>query len=93
MVKTYSYSTIGKCICTPQFIFHVEGDTLVELEMPRRGCDGNLKGIAALVKGMKIDDIIERCDGITCGPRASSCPGQIAEGLKAYKQAVAMGEI
>ena len=42
---------------------------------------------------MKIDHIIERCEGITCGPRASSCPGQIAEGLKAYKQAVAMGEI
>ena len=93
MVKTYSFSTIGTGICTPQFIFHIEDDVLVELEMPRRGCDGNLKGIASLIKGMKIDHIIERCEGITCGPRASSCPGQIAEGLKAYKQSVAMGEI
>ncbi|MBQ9925913.1 MAG: TSCPD domain-containing protein, partial [Clostridia bacterium] len=67
MVQKYSHNTIGTGICTPEFIFHVDGDILVELEMPRRGCDGNLKGIASLIKGMKIDDIIERCQGITCG--------------------------
>ncbi len=92
MVKTYTHNTIGTGICTPEFIFHIEGDTLVELEMPRRGCDGNLKGIASLVKGMKIDDIIERCEGISCGPRPSSCPGQIAEGLKKVREAMAKGE-
>jgi len=92
MVQKYTHNTIGTGICTPEFIFHIDGDVLVELEMPRRGCDGNLKGIASLIKGMKVDDIIERCEGITCGPRPSSCPGQIAEGLKRMKEARARGE-
>ena len=92
MKHTFTYSTIGKGICTPQFIFHIEDGILTELEMPRRGCDGNLKGIAALVKGMPVEEIIRRCSGITCGPRATSCPGQIAEGLELAMQAIAKGE-
>lgn len=42
------------------------------------GCNGNLKGIMALLKGMKVEDAIERMQGISCGPRATSCPDQIA---------------
>lgn len=48
------------------------------------GCDGNHKGIAALVKGMKVEEAIERLSGITCGPRNTSCPDQLAQALKAY---------
>lgn len=50
------------------------------------GCDGNHKGLAALIEGMKVDEAIERLSGITCGPRNTSCPDQLAEGLKAYKE-------
>ena len=92
MKHKYTYSTIGKGICTPTFIFHIEDGVLVELEMPRRGCDGNLQGIAALVKGMPVTEIIDRCKGIKCGLRATSCPGQIAEGLELAMQAIAKGE-
>ena len=46
------------------------------------GCNGNLKGIGKLVEGQKIDDVIERLDGITCGFRPTSCPDQLARALK-----------
>ena len=51
------------------------------------GCNGNLKGIGALVEGMAIDDVIARVEGICCGPKATSCPDQLAQALKAAKNA------
>mgnify|MGYP002534024711 CR=1 FL=1 len=50
------------------------------------GCNGNLKGIKSLIKGMTIDDVIERLQGITCGPKPTSCPDQLAKCLIEYKQ-------
>ncbi len=46
------------------------------------GCNGNLKGIMALLKGMKAEDAAERMAGICCGPRATSCPDQIAQTIR-----------
>lgn len=42
------------------------------------GCNGNLKGISSLVRGMKAEDVIERLRGIRCGMKNTSCPDQIA---------------
>ena len=64
-------------------IFELDGDTVESMEVIH-GCNGNLKGIASLVKGRKIDEVIEALDGITCGMKPTSCPDQIAKGLKAY---------
>jgi uncharacterized protein (TIGR03905 family) len=46
------------------------------------GCNGNLKGIAALVKGMKVEDVISRLEGVKCGFKNTSCPDQLAQALK-----------
>ena len=46
------------------------------------GCDGNLKGISALVVGMKKEDTIGKLEGIRCGLRKTSCPDQLAKALK-----------
>ena len=46
------------------------------------GCNGNLKGICSLLKGMKAEDAIARMEGVHCGPRPTSCPDQIAQALK-----------
>ena len=43
------------------------------------------KMIIDLVKGMSVDEVIERLDGIKCGSKSSSCPAQLAEALKEYK--------
>ena len=49
------------------------------------GCDGNLQGIARLIVGMEVDEVIARLDGIRCGGKPSSCPDQLAQALKAMK--------
>jgi uncharacterized protein (TIGR03905 family) len=46
------------------------------------GCSGNLQGIAALVKGMKATEAVERLKGIRCGFKSTSCPDQLAVGLE-----------
>lgn len=49
------------------------------------GCDGNLKGLKALIKGMHIDEVITKFSGITCGDKKTSCPDQLARFLTEYK--------
>ena len=51
------------------------------------GCSGNLQGISSLLKGMDVDEAISRMEGIRCGLKATSCPDQIAQALKQYKNA------
>lgn len=51
------------------------------------GCNGNLQGISQLVKGQRIDDVINKLSGIRCGIKRTSCPDQLAEALKKLKQA------
>jgi uncharacterized protein (TIGR03905 family) len=82
-MKEYIYKPQGVC-STEMHIFY-EGDTIKDLVVVR-GCNGNLKGIAKLVSGMKIDDVISRLEGITCREKSTSCPDQLAQGLKKLKQ-------
>lgn len=49
------------------------------------GCDGNLQGICRLVKGQKIDDVIGKLDGISCGGKPTSCPDQLCRALEQLK--------
>ena len=49
------------------------------------GCNGNLKGIAALVEGMDVDEVIEKLSGIKCGFKDTSCPDQLAKALASCK--------
>lgn len=46
------------------------------------GCNGNLKGVASLVKGMTPEEVIARCKGIRCGLKTTSCPDQLAKALE-----------
>lgn len=74
-----SYTTRG--VCSRMINFEVEGDTIKEVQFVG-GCNGNTKGIAALVVGMKVEDAIARLEGITCGSKPTSCPDQLAQALK-----------
>ncbi|MBQ7918482.1 MAG: TIGR03905 family TSCPD domain-containing protein [Lachnospiraceae bacterium] len=59
-------------------------DGIIESVSFTGGCNGNLKGIAALVKGMEVKDAISRLQGITCGFKSTSCPDQLAKALEAF---------
>lgn len=76
----YTYTTWGTCSRSISFDIDEEGN-LINVEF-NRGCNGNTKGIAALVEGMPVEEVIERLEGITCGPRETSCPDQLARALK-----------
>lgn len=80
---TYEFTPRG--VCSQRMIFTIENDVVTDLKVIG-GCSGNLQGIGALVKGMKVDDIIARLDGIHCGLRPTSCPDQFARALKEYKE-------
>ena len=80
----YTYTTRG--VCSRSIIFDVTDNKVSGVQFIG-GCNGNLKGIAALVEGRDIDDVIARIEGITCGPKTTSCPDQLAQALKAVKNA------
>ena len=78
----YSYKTNGTC--SRQIDFEVENGIVTEVSF-MGGCNGNLKGISALVNGMKVEDVIKRLSGIKCGFKSTSCPDQFAKALSQIK--------
>lgn len=76
-----------KGVCSQQMDIDVEDGKLVSLKV-MGGCSGNLQGIAKLVEGMDVDEVISRLDGIRCGFKKTSCPDQLAQALKQYKEEV-----
>lgn len=79
---TYTYKTVGTCSRSIEFDI-VDGK--VQDVKFMGGCNGNLKGISSLVKGLTPDEVIEKLEGITCGFKSTSCPDQLATALKKYK--------
>ena len=75
----YRYKPQG--VCSTEIIVEVENNIIKNLKVIN-GCNGNLQGIASLVKGMKVEDAIERLSGIKCGSKATSCPDQLAKALR-----------
>lgn len=82
---TYEYTPHG--VCSRKMILEIEGDIVKHLQIVG-GCNGNGQGIAALVRDMKIDDVIARLEGIRCNGKPTSCPGQLAEALRQYRDHV-----
>lgn len=78
-----SYATKGTC--SRQIDIDVNEQGAIEKVKFTGGCSGNTQGVAALVEGMSIDEAIRRLDGIKCGPRPTSCPDQLAQALKEYR--------
>ncbi len=77
---TYTYKPKGTC----SRLFEIETDSDLTILNIRiiGGCDGNLKGISALLKGMKCEDAAKRLAGIRCGFKTTSCPDQISIALQ-----------
>ena len=79
----YIYEPQG--VCSMQMIFDIEGNIVKDLQIIG-GYPGNTVGVSALVKGKKVDEIIELLKGIPCGMKGTSCPDQIAIALQKYKE-------
>ena len=75
----YEYKTKGTC--SQRLLFEIEDGKLHKVQYIG-GCNGNLKGIGALVEGMEVREVIDRLSGTTCGMKSTSCPDQLAQALK-----------
>ena len=76
----YNYTTKG--VCSRQISFDIEDGKIKNVSFVG-GCNGNLKGISALVEGSDAKDIIKRLRGTKCGMKETSCPDQLAAAIEA----------
>ena len=76
---TYTYRPKG--VCAQRMTVELEDGVIRDVQI-LGGCNGNLQGISALVRGMKAEDAIARMRGIRCGMKSTSCPDQLAQALE-----------
>ncbi|MBR3148616.1 MAG: TIGR03905 family TSCPD domain-containing protein [Eubacterium sp.] len=83
----FKYGTQG--VCSREITIDInEKDNTINSVSFLGGCNGNLKGIGALVKGQKIDDVIATLKGIDCNFKGTSCPDQLARALEDIKSEI-----
>ena len=76
----YHYKTHGTC--SRAIDIELDENNVIRKVAFDGGCNGNTKGVAALVQGMKADEVIGRLENIRCGFKPTSCPDQLAKALK-----------
>lgn len=79
----YNYLPSG--VCSRSITIDIDENDVIQSVTFFGGCNGNLKGISALVTGLKADDVIEKLKEIKCGFKQTSCPAQLAVALSEYK--------
>ena len=79
-MKHIQYQTEGTC--SKLIDVTVDDNDVIQQVYFVGGCHGNLQGISRLVTGQKVDDVINRLDGIRCGTKRTSCPDQLCRALE-----------
>lgn len=77
----FTYQTKG--VCSRAIEIEIDGG-IIERVQYIGGCHGNTQGVAALIRGMRVEDAIERLSGIDCRGRGTSCPDQLSNALREY---------
>ena len=76
------YTVRPRGVCAMQIVFEVDDDKKVKNVRFVGGCNGNSKGVSALVEGMDADEVIKRLSGIDCNGKGTSCPDQLARAVE-----------
>ena len=79
-MKTIEYIPSG--VCSRHIRIEVSDEGTVAEVIFTGGCHGNTQGVAALVKGMPVGEVIARLKGIDCKGRGTSCPDQLVRALE-----------
>jgi uncharacterized protein (TIGR03905 family) len=82
-MSKFTYKPEGVC---SQLIEIETEDGIIKNVQFLGGCNGNLQGISALIKGMSVEDAKERLKGIECGFKNTSCPDQLSKALEKMSQ-------
>ena len=72
-------------VCSQLIEIETEGNIIQDVRFTG-GCNGNLQGISAILKGMTVENAIDRLSGIRCGFKDTSCPDQLSKALKAMQE-------
>lgn len=83
-MNSYIYKTKG--VCSREIHIEIDENNVITGARYVGGCSGNTQGVAALVKGMTVDEAINRLSGIKCGMKSTSCPDQLAVALTQIKE-------
>lgn len=70
-----------KGVCSQLMRVELEDGVITKMEV-LGGCHGNLQGISRLIVGRTAEEVIDCLSGIKCGYKSTSCPDQLAQGLK-----------
>lgn len=79
-MKEINFTTQGTC--SKLISVTADDNNVIQQVSFLGGCPGNLQGICKLVKGQRIDDVIEKLEGIRCGAKPTSCPDQLSQALR-----------
>lgn len=74
------YTFKPKGVCPSKLTFDMDNGIVKNVQFVG-GCNGNLKGLGALVENMPAEEVIKKLSGITCGRKSTSCPDQLAQAL------------
>ena len=72
-----------KGVCSKKIVVCVENNIIQDVSF-LGGCPGNTLGVASLLKGISIEEAIEKLNGIKCGFKNTSCPNELVKGIKEY---------
>ncbi len=78
----FSYTPSG--VCSRQINYEIEDGKVKNVEIVG-GCNGNGKGIASLVEGLSVEEVIAKLKNIKCGNKTTSCPDQLARALEQHR--------
>lgn len=79
-MKHITYKTTGTC---SQYIdLDVDDNGIIQQIFFTGGCNGNLQGISSLVRGMHVEDVKKKLNGIRCGFKSTSCPDQLVRAIE-----------
>ena len=80
-MERFTYQTRG--VCSRSIDITIE-DGIIREVLYHGGCAGNTQGVSALIRGMRVEEAIERLSGIRCGFKSTSCPDQLSLALREY---------
>lgn len=71
-------------VCSREMHIEYNDEGIVTSAFVIGGCHGNLQGICSLITGMKLETVVNKLEGIRCGNKDTSCPDQMAKGIKKH---------
>ena len=67
-----------KGVCSQKVNFDIKDGLVTSLRFDG-GCEGNLKGVSAVVLGRPAREVADIRKGITCGKKKTSCSDQLSK--------------